>query len=564
VFALVICYIFYKLVRHNIVVVIEISTTKTKTTTARKSMVTNREALFIFHRDLRVVDNTALRVAAQACGADAIFPVFIMPDEQIDASANTYFSRPAVQFMCECLTSLVKETKGTLRIVRAPDNVTAVRALLAANPGITHVVFNADSTAYAKRRDAAIADACRTMSVECIAVDHDYDLTGLHEVLSATSGKPYTNLSQFFTRWLSSTPSSPGSTPGSSTPTSSRIGGSLTKDTDAHVVEKLQVITLPRPLPPGIFIVRPNVDLPKLYAPALKDPAQTGGRKEGEAALRRIAALAGAYARTRDAPALGSASTTLCSAHLKFGTISIREAVRAACSGFPQGRPHQDNALLRELAFREFYRKIYILDERLQQGSAYRAELDAALPWKQPAEDKVAWERWTQGRTGFPLVDAGMRQLHATGFVHNRIRMVIASFATRYLGFDWRACARFYYMHLVDADICSNTAGWQWAAGVGVDSAPYFRRPLNPFRQSARFDAEGAYTKNWVPELDAVPAKDLHRWHDASVRARHNGVKKMVRQYPPPMIDVKKASDDALARYRAAAAAVDHQKKAHV
>ena len=134
------------------------------------------------------------------------------------------------------------------------------------------------------------------------------------------------------------------------------------------------------------------------------------------------------------------------------------------------------------------------------------------------------------GHTGYPLVDAGIQQLLKTGWMHNRVRMTVASVATRYFYLDWRKCAKWFYQQLVDADPYSNTAGWQWAAGIGVDSAPYFRAPFNPFRQSYRFDRDAEYIYRWLPEVSAIDAKDLHKWDDPKIRAKYPDVK-----YPAPL-----------------------------
>ena len=157
------------------------------------------------------------------------------------------------------------------------------------------------------------------------------------------------------------------------------------------------------------------------------------------------------------------------------------------------------------------------------------------MPW---CEDEIAWRAWTRGRTGQPLVDAGMRELWATGYLHNRVRMVVASFLCKHLGIDWRHGARWFWDTLFDADLANNTLGWQWVAGCGADAAPYYRI-FNPVTQSRRFDAAGAYLRRWLPELAALDATAIHAPPPGCA------------DYPPPLIDLARGREAALARYAA-------------
>lgn len=479
-------------------------------------------ALFVFRRDLRLKDNTGLIAAARQC--DAIVPVFLFPDAQISPRANAHFSHAAVQFMCESLRELADDRHARhLLMLRCGDEAQALRKLLAANPGAIHMVIcNQDDSVYARERDARLAEAC---SVPFVAVPNDYGLVDLHAVLNS-SGRPYSVLSQFHRALVAL---------GVRAPASAEDDRRVLRALDKGQAVKLELSKMP-----GVKVLG-GADLKGLYR-ELPLPAQRGGRASGEAALVRARSVAPKYEDTRDFMA-DERGTTMLSPHLKFGTVSVREAFAAGMEGV---------GFLRELAFREFYRKIYALDPELQRGKAFREDVDAAIPWNTPESHPEWWRAWTSGRTGVPLVDAGMRQLLQTGWVHNRVRMVVAAWATRYMRFDWRDCARFYYAHLMDADVFSNTAGWHWAAGVGVDSAPYFRRPLHPFRQSQRFDKEGAYIKRWLPELGPVAARDLHRWGEPEVRRRYADLG----AYPMgPVLDLREAADESLEVWKAAAKA---------
>ena len=188
---------------------------------------------------------------------------------------------------------------------------------------------------------------------------------------------------------------------------------------------------------------------------------------------------------------------------------------------------------LSELAWRDFYRHIVAQFDHVNKGFGFRRETDQ-LPWRHAAEELAAWQA---GETGYPLVDAAMRQLNKTGWMHNRLRMVAAMFLTKHLLIDWRQGERYFMQQLVDGDFASNNGGWQWSAATGTDAAPYFRI-FNPATQGQRFDADGAFTKSWVPELADVPPKQLFE---------PQGVK----GYPEPIVAHREARERALAFFKA-------------
>jgi deoxyribodipyrimidine photo-lyase len=236
------------------------------------------------------------------------------------------------------------------------------------------------------------------------------------------------------------------------------------------------------------------------------------------------------YATDRDRP--DKPGTSRMSAHLKFGTVHPRTLAADLDVSDPGAA-----AYLRELAFRDFYAAV------LQQwpASAWRnfnAAFDT-IEVDSGADAEAAFEAWKQGRTGFPIVDAGMRQLLATGFMHNRVRMIVASFAVKDLHLPWQWGARWFMEQLVDADVASNQHGWQWCAGSGTDAAPYFR-VFNPTAQGEKFDPSGDYVRRWVPELDGptITGADVHRLK----AGRPAG-------YPEPIVDHAAERNEALRRY---------------
>jgi deoxyribodipyrimidine photo-lyase len=229
------------------------------------------------------------------------------------------------------------------------------------------------------------------------------------------------------------------------------------------------------------------------------------------------------------------------SAHLRFGTVSAREAEERAGARSEEFR--------RQLCWRDFHAHVLLhnpANARLEFQERYRE-----LEWDGDAE---LLEAWREGRTGFPLVDAGMRQLRASGWMHNRARLVAASFLTKELGVDWREGEAHFMRHLLDGDEANNNGNWQWIASVGTDPAPVYRRLYNPARQQERFDPDGQYVRRWVPELEGVPPERLSEpWTmDADEQAAAGCA--IGRDYPEPVVDRPVARERALERYRRAAA----------
>ena len=241
------------------------------------------------------------------------------------------------------------------------------------------------------------------------------------------------------------------------------------------------------------------------------------------------------YHQTRDVPATGRVSRL--APYLHFGQLSVREIV-AATSDQPSAA-----AFVRQLIWREFaYYVLYHWPHTLDQPMDVRY---VHFPWQ---TDPAALQAWQQGQTGIPLVDAGMRQLWQTGYLHNRLRMVVASFLCKHLLIDWRAGAAWFMYTLLDADIANNTLGWQWVSGSGVDAAPYFRI-FNPVSQGERWDVEGAYVRRWVPELASLPDRWIHRpWMAPSELLAAQGLR-LGRDYPKPIVELAAGRQAALAAW---------------
>ena len=266
-------------------------------------------------------------------------------------------------------------------------------------------------------------------------------------------------------------------------------------------------------------------------------PGETG-------ALARLRAFAkkplASYAKTRDRP--DRDGTSALSPHLHFGELSVRQVWHALAQG---GAKVRDSTFAAELLWREFaHHLIYHFPHTVTQPLDRSFERFA---WRDDAAQLHAWQR---GRTGIPIVDAGMRQLWATGWMHNRVRMIVASFLVKNLRSHWLQGARWFWDTLVDADLAANTLNWQWVAGCGADAAPYFRI-FNPLTQSAKFDPAGGYVRRWVPELARLPAPHIHAPHDAPAEVLDKAGVRIGTTYPAPLVDLAESRRAALAAYQA-------------
>lgn len=467
--------------------------------------------IFLFHRDLRLDDNTAL-IKASKDGYD-ILPMFVFPPEQIDPTKNKYFSHNAVQFMTESLADLdsqIREKGGDGLLMVKGDNVSVLKSLLTTKHSglnIGALYCNEDYTVYARKRDDETKSLCEKLGVRFETAE-DYGLVGIREGL-VEDERPYLVLAQYY------------------------------RHLQEHLgVRKPQAFHGRFVKTHGFTGVKGRISvegLSGLYHHNA-DIAVHGGRGNGLKRMEMIKTLRD-YKDKRDFPALPK--TSMMSAYLKFGCVGVREMYWHTRELFGKG-----HALIRELVFRDFYMKIYGLKPELQRGQALHDKLDKAIPW---SYDKKLFKAWCEGRTGFPIVDAGMRQLNTIGWQHNRVRMITSNILTKYLLIDWRWGERYFAQKLVDYDPSSNAMGWQWSASIGPDAVPYFRAPFNPFIQSKKFDPDAEYIKKWVPELADVDAKDIHKWGEEKVRAKYPNTK-----YPAPLVDQKEASQRAVKIYKEA------------
>jgi deoxyribodipyrimidine photo-lyase len=446
---------------------------------------TQDTALFIFRRDLRLEDNTGLLTACQT--HDAVIPLFCFDPRQADKESNEYFSQNAFRFMCDSLLELdqhLKNRDSKLHIIsESPQD--ALKKLCA-DKGISAVYCNADYTPFSRKRDKQIKDVCQTHEIAFHRL-HDLCITKPGSVLT-NQGDPYRVYTPFADKARTQSVDKPRRN-------NFRNFGRIR----ANYIQGKQAIEDYRPEGGGKIV-------------------QQGGRANATEKLRRIAQHED-YEEDREVPAIEG--TTRLSAHLKFGTISVREmywTVRDALG--------VDHGLITELYWRDFYQHVlYHYPDVL--GEPFNDQFED-LNWRHDTDD---FQRWQEGKTGFPIVDAGMRELRTVGWMHNRVRMIVASFLTKDLQIDWRWGEKHFAQNLVDYDPASNNGGWQWAASTGADAQPYFRI-FNPWTQGEDYDPDCEYIKEYVPELRDVDPESIHGIED-------NGVPEDV-DYPAPMVNHNK------------------------
>lgn len=454
-------------------------------------------------------DHAALAHALSAF--DRTHCVFVFDTEILDALAPRADRR--VEFILESVTELdrrLRQHGGGLIALHGPAR-TKVPAL-ARRLGVAAVLCNRDYEPQAIARDADVAKALQIQGI-AFRDFKDQVIFERREVATA-AGHAFSVFTPYKNAWLKKI------TPADLAPHVVVPSGRLAAPASNSQIPTLEALGFER------------TNLGELKLPY----GASGARRLFDDFLTRI----DEYRERRDFPAIKGPSYL--SVHLRFGTVSIRELVRAAHARMLHGS-RGAQTWLSELIWRDFYQMILALHPHVI-GCAYRREYDAIS-----FDDRPDWfSAWCAARTGYPLVDAAMRQINATGYMHNRLRMVVASFLVKDLGIDWRLGEAYFAQHLNDFDLASNNGGWQWAASTGCDAQPYFRI-FNPVTQSERFDPEGGFIRYYVPELRNVPPTRIHApWRMGAVEQEAAGCV-IGRDYPEPLVDHAKARDRTLLRY---------------
>jgi len=460
--------------------------------------------LLWFRRDLRLDDHPALTAAAAA--GRPLLPVFILEEEApwAPGGAARWWLHRSLAALAETLAA-----RGLPLILRRGDPV-AVLPELAAAVGATAVHWSRRYEPDARAHDRRVSAALREAGVE--AGVHPGALLSEPWTIATGQGGPYrvfTPYARTFGREV-------------------RPGAPLPEP---------RGLRAPAAAPPSPALSDLGLDPGPLWGDGLA-AAWTPGEAGARALLGRfLDGPLAAYAERRDLPA--RTGTSRLSPHLHWGEISPRRVWHAAAAAGPAAEP-----FLRQLVWREFaHHLLHHFPHTVREP--LRAEF-AAFPWD---GDPGLLPAWRRGETGYPLVDAGMRELWTTGWMHNRVRMVVASFLVKHLLLPWQEGAAWFLDTLVDADQANNVFGWQWSAGCGADAAPYFR-VFNPVLQSRRFDPDGAYLRRWLPELAALDGKAVHAPWEAGAAALRAGGVELGKDYPRPVVHHVTARERALAAYR--------------
>ncbi|WP_303785800.1 deoxyribodipyrimidine photo-lyase [Azovibrio restrictus] len=470
-------------------------------------------ALVWFRRDLRDHDHAALYRALQQ--ARRVFCVFVFDTDILDLLPSRTDRR--VEFIHGSVRELdaaLRARGGGLLVLHGRAEAEIPR--LARELGVQAVFANRDYEPAAKVRDARVAARLGEAGIAFVSPKDQVVFDG-DEVLTQ-AGRPYTVFTPYRNAWLKKLAAAGGDFYLRPYPDQPAGGGAL--------------------VPP------PVAGLPELaelgFTPTnLQELGIRPGMSGARAAWTEFQGRMDRYKALRDFPAVKGVSYL--SVHLRFGTLSIREL---AATAWRQGGEGAET-WLSELVWRDFY--FMLLDHFPHvERACFKPEFDA-LAWDDWPEGLAAWQ---QGRTGYPLVDAAMAQLNQTGYMHNRLRMVVASFLTKDLGISWQAGERYFAGQLNDFDLAANNGGWQWAASTGCDAQPWFRI-FNPVTQSEKFDPQGRFIRRYLPQLAALPDKYLHApWTLPPLLQRELGVV-IGQDYPAPIVDHAKARERTLARFEA-------------
>ena len=453
--------------------------------------------LFIFHRDFRIYDNKSLIELSK--NVDKLFCCFIFTPEQV-SNKNIYKSSNAIQFMIESLQDLdnyLREHDGKLMLFYGKTEIIIKKLINDLNINI--LAFNTDYTPYAKQRTLNMKSICEQTDTKLITLN-DYYLYEPGSIKVKSSQKAYTKYTPFF-----------------------NYSNSITHDkVDNYKIKNFSKTNY-----------KNNINLSQAKEKFIKinqNKRVIGSRSNALNILKLVSNNKfNKYQEIRND--LDKNGTTLISAYLKFGCISVREAANVF---------KKVDALYRQLMWREFYAHVlndfpHVLNKPLKEN--YNN-----IKWH---TNKSHFQAWCIGKTGFPIVDAGIRELLETGYMHNRARLITACFLIKTLLIHWKNGERFFATKLTDYDVASNNGNWQWVASTGADSQPYFRI-FNPWTQSKNYDPECIYIKKWIPELRDLPNKEIHNYF----KYYKNYINDKDFNYVAPIVDYSEQRIKALDMYK--------------
>jgi len=513
-------------------------------------------ALVWFRRDLRLHDNAAIAHALAACGR--LYCAFVFDREILDALASKADRR--VEFIAGSLRELdarLRESGGGLIVIH--DRAQHAIPALAARLGVQAVFAARDYEPAAVRRDLSIDEALRTDG-RTLTLVKDQVIFEAGEVLTATA-RPFSVFTPYRNAWLRTLEAM------TEQPTAEQSTAELANTPENRRLAPLpawlrDAINLPSPAELGTEPVKGVPSLAAIgFAPTdLDSLAITPGERAGVALIEDFLPRMGRYRETRDYPAIKGPSYL--SVHLRFGTVPIRRLVREAqrierserLNGIDTPAAEGARTWLSELIWRDFYFQILHHHPRIEHQS-FKPDYER-IEWESGETGDALFAAWCEGRTGYPLIDAAIAQIRTSGYMHNRLRMVTASFLCKDLGIDWRRGERWFAQHLNDYDLSANNGGWQWASSSGCDAQPYFRI-FNPITQSQKFDPQGQFIRRYLPQLAGLSAAQIHAPWLVPVADQVRLGCVIGRDYPAPVVDHAQARLRTLLRYSVVKAQAD-------
>lgn len=465
-------------------------------------------------RDLRLSDQPALTAACEACSE--VIPLFVFDEPLLQSHV---FGSACVNFMLGCLESVAVSLADRGLILQWSRGEPVEEVVRAAREWKVDVVYwNRDYEPGAINRDRAVQQRLAQIGV-IVRTFKDHVVFEAEEVRSAT-GEPMQRYSAYRARWWTKWQA---------------VQPTVLPVPRLLKAEKAASLPIPSPLPTASDLGYEPVTL-------WIEPGERNAQKR----LRRfVEGPIHTYITGRNLPAVDGSS--ILSPHFRFGTLSARAAVHAALASLAQGRhvSRPDVFIwIDELVWREFFQQVLaafprVVDEPFRQ-------VPAPAPRAPGTERDRLYETWCEGKTGFPIVDAGMRQLNQTGWMHNRVRMIVASFLIKDLRIDWQSGERYFMQRLIDADVAANNGNWQWCASTGTDAMQGYRI-FNPLLQSKKFDPKGEYIRKYVPELADVPTDQIHAPHLMTHEEQALAKCRIGIDYPSPIVDHRQARDEYLA-----------------
>lgn len=470
--------------------------------------------IFIFNRGLRIYDNTTLIHQIKQMGN--ISPIFIFTPEQIDKGKNKYFSSNSVQFMIESLHELAKDisAKGGKLYFFKGDNIEVLKSILRDNK-ITSIGMNFDYTPYARQRATIVAKFCKDNNITFFEKE-DYLLHPLlNNDTKKKDGTPYLVFTPFKKYCM--------------------------ENLEIAQVDKFDKFKFAKLTANSNKYLLLEKDIDKFYEDCSNINVH-GGRQNGLKILKSLKKFS-TYQKDRD---MLTYNTTFLAAHNHYMTISIREEYWEIIKQL-----NKKSGIISELYWREFYTNIVYCFPHVLKGQlaflkktnineSYKKKFDKM---KLPKFNEKWFIAWIEGKTGFPIVDAAMRQLNTTGFMHNRCRMITMSFLVKFMHIDWRYGEQYFATKLVDYDAMMNNSGAQWCASCGTDAMPYFRF-FNPWTQQKNYDPKCIYIKKYVAELKDIDITIIHKWDIMCKKNNH------IKSYPPPILDHSEERKVALKLYK--------------